>query len=209
MTSTITSTIKDLKATYGPQAQTVVHQTLTSYNAHLVVFEIVSVILTALFVTLIVVILIKTGWVQTRLHRVDDVILKADRTKKFVKKSWGEVERHFFSGSDNDLKIAVIKADTLLNRALREAGVHGQDLGERLASLTPNELPNIEHVWEAHKLRNRIAHEPSFALKRDLAERALTVYEKALEHLGILEKISDTDTGSAPTEPQNHSPKSP
>jgi len=34
--------------------------------------------------------------------------------------------------------------------------------------------------------RNQIAHEPDFKLKRDLAERALGIYETALKNLGVL-----------------------
>jgi hypothetical protein len=178
--------------------------------ANLAIIDTISVLITVAFVVGIAIIVAKTGWLRVRLDRIDDVILKGNHAKKFVEKSWEEIERHFFAGNDNDLKIAVIKADTLLGEALREAGVLGSDLGERLKQLTPTELPNIEHIWEAHKLRNRIAHEADFVLKRDLAERALTVYEQALEHLGVLEKLPVTgpgaDSGSAP---QNHSPKSP
>ena len=41
-------------------------------------------------------------------------------------------------------------------------------------------MPNLNELWQAHKLRNQIAHEPNFKLKRDLAERALGIYETAL-----------------------------
>jgi hypothetical protein len=67
----------------------------------------------------------------------------------------------------------------------------------RLKKVSTAQLPNVDDVWQAHKLRNRIAHEADFALKRDLAERALTVYEQALEHLGVLEPSEEKKvTGS-------------
>jgi hypothetical protein len=72
------------------------------------------------------------------------------------------------------------------------------------------QLPNVEAVWQAHKLRNQIAHDGSLSLKRDLAERALTVYETALEHLGVLEKeggsekAEPTKESESPTAPKHH-----
>lgn len=195
--TSITSTIQKLEATYAPETASAAHRAALAYVGNLATLEAISVLLTAAFVVGIVVIVRKTGWLRIRLERIDDVVFKADHAKRFVERSWSEVERHFFAGDDSDLKIAIIKADTLLDEALREAGVRGADIGDRLRQLTPSELPNLEHVWEAHKLRNRIAHEATFALKRDLAERALTVYEEALEHLGVLEKLPPTGTGSA------------
>ena len=195
-TSSITSTIQQLEASYGPAAQAAGHNAAAAYFGALTTFEVISVLVTTAFIVGIVVIIRKTGWLRVRLERIDDVILRSDRAKKAAEKSWGEVERHFFSGSASDLKIAVIKADTLLGEALREGGIHGTDLGERLKSLTAADLPNLDHVWEAHRLRNRIAHEADFVLKRDLAERALTVYDDALVHLGFLKESPVTGTGS-------------
>ena len=102
---------------------------------------------------------------------------------------WNDIkERHFFAGDENDLKVAIIEADQALDNAMRNAGVLGTNLGDRLKKVKPSQLPNIEDVWQAHKLRNRIAHEGDMVIKRDVAERALTVYREALESLGALKK---------------------
>ena len=49
-------------------------------------------------------------------------------------------------------------------------------------------MPNLEEVWQAHKLRNDIAHETNFVLKRDAAERALESFKVALKNLGVFDK---------------------
>ena len=199
-TSSITSTLQKLETTYAPQVVATGHSAATAYSASLATLQFISVILSIAFLAGTVYIAIKTGWLRTRLDRIDDVIFKSNVAKKHIEESWGDVERHFFSGDENELKIAVIKADTLLNEALREAGVFGKDLGERLKKLTVAQLPNLDNVWEAHKLRNRIAHEVTLSLKRDLAERALTVYEQALEHLGALTPIPPEKSSRDPRE---------
>jgi hypothetical protein len=193
VTSTITNilpsasaTIQKLETTYGPQAKALGQTAAIFYFSNLTLFQIISVILTLLFIAAIIYVLIETGYLALRIDRIQDVVLKTDTSKKRMQSSWDDIEQHFFAGDDNDLKIALIEADHLLNEALRGAGVVGKELGDRLKKVTPEQLPNVEEVWQAHKVRNRIAHEAGFVLKRDLAERALTVYETALKHLGAL-----------------------
>ncbi len=194
-TSSITGTIQKLETTYGPQVVATGHATAAAYSSHLAAFQFMSVLLSIAFMVGTVYIVIKTGWLRVRMDRIDDVVFKSDVARKHMEESWEDVERHFFSGDVNELKIAIVKADALLDEALRNSGALGKDLGDRLKKLTTAQLPNLENIWEAHKLRNRIAHEVSFVLKRDLAERALTVYEEALEHLGVLTPIAPNKSG--------------
>lgn len=156
------------------------------YASNLWIFETVSVLLSAIFITAIVLIMLKTGWLRTRVDRVQDVILKANMPKKQAQDSWKKVQAHFFAGDDNDLKIAIVEADKMLEEALRHAGVRGASLGDRLKNLKKGQVPNLDNLWQAHKLRNQIAHETGFKIKRDVAERALAVYEEALQNLGAL-----------------------
>ncbi len=195
VTSTATSTaaaeLQKLESTYGPQAHVAGQAALAAYFAGLPIVQTISVFLTAFFIAITIYILVKTNWLPSRVERFRDVAFKSDMSRKRARNTWANVERHFFAGDTNDLKIAVMEADTLLDEALRNAGVQGSQLGERLKRIGVSELPNIDDVWQAHKLRNRIAHEADLVLKRDLAERALTIYETALEHLGVLEPVKE------------------
>jgi hypothetical protein len=160
---------------------------LNSYFSSLGILELISVIISAGLLAGIIMIIIKTGWFTARVDRIQDVVLAKNISKKQTKDSWKKVQAHFFAGDDNDLKVAIIDADQLLEAALKNAGVRGVNLGDRLKNLKKDQIPNLDDIWNAHKLRNQIAHEPGFKLKRDLAERALTIYEKALQSLGALE----------------------
>lgn len=161
---------------------------LTLYNADLLPLEIFAVIVSAALVTGTVIIIIKTGWFSLRVDRVRDVILKTDMPKKRAREAWAAVQKHFFAGDANDLKIAVMEADNILNDALQYAGIRGANLGDRLKNVKRSQMPNLEDIWEAHKLRNEIAHETNFSLKRNAAERALETFEAALKNLGAFDK---------------------
>lgn len=158
-----------------------------AYFSHLGVLEFLSVIVTGAFIAWIVVVAIKTGWAALRVERFRHVVLKSNISKDLVVKSWVRVQEHFWKGDENDLKIAVIEADKLLDEALREAAIRGSNPGERLKNVKRGQIENIDALWQAHRLRNQIAHEPNFRLKRDSAERAIAIYEETLKNLGLLD----------------------
>jgi len=180
----VSSTAAQYANTAGHLGQTA----LTFYNTDLLGFEVFAVIVSVALVIGTIILIIKTGWFSLRVDRVRDVILKTDMPKKRANDACAAVQKHFFAGNINDLKVAVMSADNILNDALQYAGIRGVNLGERLKHLQRGQMPNLEDVWDAHKLRNEIAHETSFALKRDMAERALDAYKIALKNLGVLDE---------------------
>ena len=188
-TSSATSTSQTLQllqqhATQG--AQVLGQNALTAYLSNITWLEVLSVLITVGLFSAIIYFAIETGWYATRVDRFKHIILQSDMSKEHGQESWHRIEEHFFKGSENDLKVAIMDADELLNEALREAGIMGTHLGDRLKRANENQVPNLKEIWQAHKLRNQIAHEPGFKLKRDLAERALLIYQQALRNLGIL-----------------------
>ena len=82
-------------------------------------------------------------------------------------------------------KLAVIEADKLLDRALREAGYRGQTMGERLVAGGPA-LSDKDAVWGVHKLRNRLVHEVDVEISLLQTKRALAVFARALKDVGAL-----------------------
>lgn len=82
-------------------------------------------------------------------------------------------------------QFAIISADKLLDSALRDRGVSGETLGERLKNAKPY-VSDIDKVWRAHKLRNRIAHEDGVSVSRRQTAEALKIFKKALTDLGAL-----------------------
>lgn len=160
---------------------------MSFYSANLGWLKALAVLITAGLFAATIFFAVKTGWLALKIDRVEDVILKTNLPKKRSIKAWMIIKKHFFEGGDQDLKVALIEADNLLDEALKYAGFRGISLGEKLKALTEAELPNINDVWEAHKLRNRIVHESGFKLNRDTAERALAVYEQTLKDFGVLD----------------------
>lgn len=81
----------------------------------------------------------------------------------------------------SDPSAMVLEADKVLHEALKALGKQGTmgDLLKRYGS----QLPNEQSVWNAHKLRNRIAHEPMVTLSQHDAETAKKALLKAARSL--------------------------
>jgi hypothetical protein len=89
-------------------------------------------------------------------------------------------------GSDEATRhIAIIKADTLLDRALRERGVKGATMGDRMKQ-AKSLFSNNNAIWAAHKLRNKIAHEDDITIQDKTARQALKAFKIALKDVGAL-----------------------
>ena len=98
----------------------------------------------------------------------------------------GDVLAHASSDNPNDWRLAIIEADIILDNALTERGYAGNTLGERLKSISPQQLSTLNDAWEAHKVRNRIAHEGAdFVLTQRIAQETITRYQRVFAELGI------------------------
>ncbi len=95
-----------------------------------------------------------------------------------------EIYKKTVGGSQSDWKIAVIEADKTLDQLLKQKGFNGSSLGERLKNMVPADLPEIyEEVWEAHKIRNRIVHEPDFEISQNEARQIVSIYDRAIKKI--------------------------
>lgn len=111
-----------------------------------------------------------------------------DELYRGVKKSsrLDDVLKHIDSDNPNDWKLAIIEADIVLDDLLKQRGYVGNSLGERLKSIPPSQLASLNDAWEAHKVRNRIAHEGAdFILTKRIAEETVSRYRKVFNEFGL------------------------
>lgn len=105
--------------------------------------------------------------------------------KEAYRTEWLKIENNLDKANDATYQFSILSADKLLDRALRELGVPGKDMGERLKK-SDGRFKNIDTVWVAHKIRNKIAHEVDAKIDRKVLRRMLAVYKNALKELGAI-----------------------
>ena len=97
-----------------------------------------------------------------------------------------DVFAHIESENPNDWKLAIIEADIILDDTLKQKGYLGSSLGERLKSISPNQLASLNDAWEAHKVRNRIAHDGAdFVLTKRIAQDTIVHYQKVFKEFDV------------------------
>ena len=98
---------------------------------------------------------------------------------------WLQIEQQLKKDEPSSYHLVVLNADKLLDQALRERGVRGTTMGERMKNIKDT-WSNANSVWTAHKLRNQIAHETDVNVGYDDARRALAGFKQALKDVGAI-----------------------
>ena len=90
---------------------------------------------------------------------------------------WENVLKLMDSENPSDWKLAIIEADSLLDRLVQKMGYPGNNLGERLKAVEPSDFKTLQSAWEAHKIRNAIAHSQGYQLSKREAGRVIAHFE--------------------------------
>lgn len=131
---------------------------------------------------LVVIVLVGSGILFIVTHgRGSGKQLDVDRYRT----SWLTIEQQLVKGEEASSHLVVLNADKLLDQALKQRGFKGETMGERMKT-AKDTWSNANNVWNAHKLRNQIAHEPEVKVGYDIARRALSAYKQALKDVGAI-----------------------
>lgn len=98
---------------------------------------------------------------------------------------WLKIERQLVRDQEPSYHLVILNADKLLDQALRQRGISGQTMGERMKTAN-NMWSNANSIWTAHKIRNRIAHETDVSVRFEDVRRALAAYKQGLKDLGAI-----------------------
>ena len=134
-------------------------------------------------------------YIRVRIFEVDEEL---DKNYKghFIKPTpslrksnirWDAINAHFASGNPNDWRAAILDADSMLEELVTNLGYTGETFGEKLKSINIRDFPTLQSAWEAHKIRNLIAHEGmNYNLtdrQKDIARRH---YENVFRDAGLI-----------------------
>lgn len=139
------------------------------------------ILLAVLVVAAIVALAYLVYWIKRRLSRPE----LAGLTREEVLRRWAQVRETSKMNGQMGRKLALVEADNLLDSSLKSIMMPGETLGERL-KMACYKYPKLKNVWWAHKLRNQLVHDSSFALSAYDADKALNDFEAALKTINIL-----------------------
>ena len=100
---------------------------------------------------------------------------------------WQAVLDHVHSENPSDWRLAIIEADNILDEMVTRIGYKGDNLGEKLKSVEPSDFNTLQEAWEAHKVRNKIAHEGlTFKMDHREAKRVVAQFEKVFREFEFI-----------------------
>ena len=95
---------------------------------------------------------------------------------------WSQALTHSESENPNDWRLAILEADIMLDDMLSQKGYAEGTLGEKLTAADPLSVVKLQSAWEAHKVRNVIAHQGTeFQLSRREVRRVMGLYKEVFE----------------------------
>jgi hypothetical protein len=88
---------------------------------------------------------------------------------------------------ESDWRRAIIEADTMLADMLTEHGFQGENVGEQLRGANPLHFTTLDFAWEAHKLRNTIAHMgEGYELTERETHATIDLYRRVFEEFNYI-----------------------
>lgn len=170
----------------APDGKLLFAEALSLFFQYLGYIKLISIAVTMIFLFGALYFVVASNW--PGLNRLfASAIEKKAKNKKLVNKSWLKIKKMMSYNDEGHFKLAIIEADNVLDNILKSADTPGETLGERLKNLNPAQIPNLNEVWEAHKIRNRLVHEPDYSLDSQTATKTISFYEKAFKNLELID----------------------
>ncbi len=102
------------------------------------------------------------------------------------RKHWEKIQNGAFITPPQSLTLAIMAADNLVGDALKQMGLKGENIADRLEQLSPQRFKTLNDLWRAHKIRNDLVHTVGFEVKDSEAKEILDIYESFLMEIGAL-----------------------
>lgn len=100
---------------------------------------------------------------------------------------WERIMQLASSPNDSDWRRAILEADIMLGNLLRDQGYRGETIGEQLKDVNPLRFNTLDIAWQAHKMRNAVAHlGEAFPLTERDTRATIDQYARVFEEFGII-----------------------
>ena len=116
---------------------------------------------------------------------MERVAVESSRTPNEAR--WQFIQDKLSSSNESDWRMAIIEADSILEEIVGTMNLPGAGLGDKLKAVEKSDFVSLDDAWEAHKARNRIAHDGSaLPLSEREARRIIGLYERVFKEFDYL-----------------------
>ncbi len=181
----------DFSSANQPGAESIFFSVLNGWEwfSHSWILIVIKIFLMAytiiVFINLVMLLMMRGVTANYRVTMRGSDIPLASKSK--MQKRWDKVIARLGDGNESQYKVAIIEADAIADEILAGIGYKGANMGERLATIRPDQLDYMtDDLQRVHEVRNRIVHDETFKVDRDLAESTIKTFETFLRYLEFL-----------------------
>jgi len=153
---------------------------------------ITSSLISIFFISIIIFCLVRMREIQNHekeeiAHEIHEAHEKSQKALEKANPRWHYVQNLIESPNESDWRVGIIEADSMLEEVLKEKGYYGDTLGTLLESAKSGGLTTIQNAWDAHLVRNQIAHTGAdFYLSQVEARRVTKMFQNVFEELRVI-----------------------
>lgn len=100
---------------------------------------------------------------------------------------WRRIMEHANSADEHKWRLAILECDIMLNELLDLQGYKGETIAEKMKQVSRSNFNSIDDAWEAHKVRNKVAHE---GVEYHISEReknhVINLYQRVFKEFGFI-----------------------
>ncbi|HVU75885.1 MAG TPA: hypothetical protein VHD38_03590, partial [Candidatus Paceibacterota bacterium] len=101
---------------------------------------------------------------------------------------WNSIIERAQSDDEKAWRLAILEADIMLNELLDVLGFRGETMADKMKQVTRERFKTIDLAWEAHRVRNQIAHQGSIMnLTSYEARRVITMYAQVFREFQFIQ----------------------
>ena len=156
------------------------------YSRSFIIVQLVSLLVSAGLFYAWIWLLKRTGTVSVKINRLQEAWRESPLPKGKLASKWQKVQERMESDEDSQWKLAVIEADAMLDELIKALGYKGSTMGERMREIKPDKFPRLDDAWRVHKVRNFIAHDPSYPFSKETAKKTISIYEDIFKQFEII-----------------------
>lgn len=120
-----------------------------------------------------------------RFHAMAHTVSAHDIPKTRLR--WDKILEQANSENDQGRRLAILEADIMLAELLDELGYRGETMADKMRQVPKSQFNTIDLAWEAHRARNKIAHEAGHMITDHEARRVIGLYDKVFREFGFIE----------------------
>lgn len=100
---------------------------------------------------------------------------------------WNRIMEHANSPDEHKWRLSILEADIMLNELLDVLGYKGETMAEKMKQVVRGDFNSIDAAWDAHKVRNRVAHEGSeHPLSEREKNRVIGLYQQVFREFNFI-----------------------